>query len=327
MNADRYLLHRRGFLGVTAAAALTLPRIGRAEAGALDRITGRAFATGWSIVAPTGRALARVAGAIEAALARVDRQMSPWRPDSETSAVSAGGAGLHRVSPETAGVLETALDIAGETGGCFDPTVGPIVGSWGFGPIAGERVGDWRDLSVAGPRIGKARAGVTIDLCGIAKGWALDRMAAILADEGITDALIELGGELRGLGLHPSGRPWQVAVENPDDPGAAAAVLGLSGEAVATSGLVAQSYAVGGRAYGHIVDPRDGRPAAGALRSVSVLAADGTTADGWATALFAAGPEDGPEFAHRCDVSALFLVAQDGRLLPRMTGRFGEVLL
>ncbi len=315
---------RRAFLGMTAAAAVAWPRLARAEAAGLEVLEGRAFGTRWRVVAPR---LAGLRAPLEAVLAGVDAQMSPWRADSEVTRINGGSAGLWPVSEATAEVTRAALGLARESGGGFDPTVGPLVARWGFGPIEGG-LADWSALSVGPGGIEKAADTVTLDLCGIAKGWALDRMADVLARAGVGDALIDLGGELRALGRHPGGRRWQVAVEDPRAPAEAAAALALpEGRAVATSGLSHQSYRLAGQEYGHIVDPLTGTPARGALRSVSVMAGDAMTADGWATALFAAGAEGGPVLARERGLSALFLLAQGDALVPVTTGEMAAHVL
>ena len=316
---------RRAFLGMTAAA-VALPGLAAARVNGLSHLDGRAFGTEWRITAAAPDLQALRPG-IETLLSAIDAEMSPWRADSVISRVNRGGAGPHGVPEALGHVAGAALRLARDSGGCFDPTTGPLVGRWGFGPIQGERVGDWRDLTAERGRIVKARDGVTLDLCGIAKGWALDRLADLLAQGGIDAALIDLGGELRALGRHPSGRPWQVAVEDPLAPGSAARVLALADRAVATSGFAHQSYRLAGQDYGHIADPRSDQPAATALRSVSVLAPEAMTADGWATALFAAGPMDGPDLARGQGVTALFLTERDGALVETLTGDFAQVLL
>jgi thiamine biosynthesis lipoprotein len=224
---------------------------------------------------------------------------------------------------ELVGVTTAALAIAEASGGVFDPSVGPLVARWGFGVIAGEDRPGWQGLSVLEDAVAKDRDGLTLDLCGIAKGRALDRMATLLADAGLTDFLIDLGGELYARGRHPSGRAWQAGVEDPR-PGAArvAEVVRLDGNAVATSGDRANGYTFGGRRYSHIIDPRTRRPVAGDLASVSVIAEDAITADGWATALAAAGAKGGPVLARRRGIAALFLI-RDGAGLRRIaTGAF-----
>ena len=221
-----------------------------------------------------------------------------------------------------------ALSLAAQSAGAFDPTVGPLVARWGFGPIAGAERSDWRGLSVGQGGIAKRRDALTLDLCGIAKGWALDRAVDLAQAAGFNDLLFDLGGELRALGHHPSGRAWQVAVEGPGPTARDPVMLRLApGQAVATSGLNAQSYALGGQRYGHIIDPGAGRPADTALHSVTVLASDSAHADGWATALFAAGDSAGPALAERHGIAALFLVGDGAGVRQIATGAMAGALL
>lgn len=300
-----HLTSRRTFLGLTGALFLA-PSMGRADT--LESLSGRAFGTSWHVTGPAGSGLARFRPEIEAIFARIDREMSPWRPDSTVSRFNAGKAATQPAGTELLRVTEAALALAGASGGAFDPTVGPLVAQWGFGPIKGDEVPDWRGLSTGAGRIAKDHPGLTLDLCGIAKGRALDLAVTLLRDRGQGDLLFDLGGELRALGHHPAGRAWHVAVEPPGEGGPLPAVLRLEdGRAVATSGLKTQSYVLGGRTWGHIIDPLAARPVAGVLRSVTVVADDAMTADGWATALFAAGDTGGPALAEAQGISALFL--------------------
>jgi thiamine biosynthesis lipoprotein len=322
------LTHRPSRRQVLAlgAAVLAAPGILRAGPQPLQRLEGRAFATGWSVIAAPGPDLAACRPELEAVCAEVDSQMSPWRADSEIARLNAAGAGTVRVSPDTARVAGAALALAERSGGAFDPTVGPLVARWGFGPILTGAVGR-QALGVEGDRITKAEPGATLDLCGIAKGHALDRMAGALAQAGTASALIDLGGELAALGTHPDGRAWRVAVEHPSGEGAAAVLALPAGQAVATSGLAAQSYGLPGAEVSHIIDPRRGRPVGGPLRSVSVLGPTGMAADGWATALMAAGAEAGPDMARRAGLAALFVLAEGDRLRLLPTGEMAAHLL
>lgn len=315
---------RRRVLGLCGAAMLW-PCIGRAAA--LDAISGSAFGTTWQMSVPAGARPERLLPAIEAAFAEVDRQMSPWRADSEVGRFNAAPSGTYQVSRATALVASASLALAERSGGSFDPTVGPLVARWGFGPITGGGP-DWRGIAVHEDRLAKRADMLTMDLCGIAKGWALDRATEIARRAGHASFLFDLGGELAAQGAHPSGRDWQVAVESPLDDGSAAAVLRLPGsQSVATSGDKAQSYGIGGNIYGHIIDPALGRPASGALRSVTVMSSSAMEADGWATALFAAGAEGGPAMAEGQGISALFLIANGTGLRQVATAGMGAALL
>jgi thiamine biosynthesis lipoprotein len=336
MGATKSLIDRRSFLALGGGAVATcgVPRLATAgaparigSAPAVRAMTGGAFATAWRIVVPAGATPERLSAAIDKLLGGIDLQMSPWRTDSTVTAFNRGKAGSRTVPRELVRVTAAALAIAEASGGVFDPSVGPLVARWGFGVISGEDRPGWQGLSVQGDAVSKDRDGLTLDFCGIAKGRALDRMAMLLADAGLDDFLVDLGGELLAFGRHPSGRAWQVGVEDPR-PGATgmAEVVRLDGNAVATSGDRANGYAFGGRRYSHIIDPRTRQPVAGDLASVSVIAEDAMTADGWATALAAAGANGGPILARRRGIAALFLV-RDGAGLRRIaTGAFDQHL-
>lgn len=313
--------------GGAFASTLLLPGLVHARSP-VEVMEGRAFASHWRITAPAGQGIERHRAAITALLAGIDAQMSPWRADSEVTRFNEGTGAESPASAETALVARAALDLAGASGGWFDPSVGPLVARWGFGPIRGSEGADWRGLSVGEASLARDRPGLTMDLCGIAKGRALDRVLALLRDAGIADALVDLGGELSSLGQHPAGRDWRVAVEDPrpDTPGAAMGLRLPKGLAVATSGTRAQSYALGAHRYGHIIAPRDGRPSEGRFASVSVLAESAMIADGWATALMAAG-DGGPDLARARGLTALFLAIGNGAIRPETTGGFDRHLL
>lgn len=316
---------RRHALGM-GAATLLAPSAAFGSAG-LGTIHGAAFGTTWRITG-SGSGLEELRGPANRLLAGIDRRMSPWRPDSEVGRFNAGNSADVAISADTASVAAAALRVAEQSEGCFDPTVGPAVARWGFGPISTGAAPGWRGLALSGDRLTRARPGLTFDPCGIAKGWALDRLAELARRAGHTDLLLDLGGELAALGRHPSGRPWQVAIEDPR-PGRTglAAALSLEAGAVATSGLRAQSYALNGRTYGHIIDPATGHPAQGRLLSVTVLAGTAMEADAWATALFAAGDAKGAALARRRRLRAIFLFDDHGGLVQETTGGADHALL
>ncbi|SDY58067.1 FAD:protein FMN transferase [Citreimonas salinaria] len=324
----RHLASRRGFLGLLGAtlACPLLTRPALARAAALESLTGEAFGTTWRIVGPSGADLRPLRPAIDALFAGIDAEMSPWRTDSTIGRFNAGTLTELR-GAELVHVAQAALALAGDSEGTFDPTVGPLVARWGFGPIERGGAPGWRGLDVFPGRIAKRRQDLTLDLCGIAKGRALDCATELTRGSGLDFLLLDLGGELRALGPHPSGRDWQVAVEHPHAGNHTPAILHLpAGMSVATSGLGAQSFALGPRIWGHIIDPATAGPVEGRLRSVSVLQADAMAADGWATALFAAGDVGGPALARARDIPALFLFEDDSSLHHISTGGLGDVL-
>jgi thiamine biosynthesis lipoprotein len=309
---------------VMIGASLLWPCIGRAEA--TEHLSGRAFGTTWQVTGPTGGGLEDMRTEVEALFASVDQQMSPWRRDSAISRFNNAQAGWYPMQDELRYVAQSALKLADQSEGVFDPTIGPLVARWGFGPIT-EGAPGWSALAVDGAGMTKHEDGLTLDLCGIAKGWALDRAADLLRSRGHENLLFDLGGELVALGKHPSGRSWRVAVENPVMDAEASAVLRLDpGRAVATSGLRTQSYGFSGHQYGHIIDPLRGIPAESQVQSVTVLASDAMTADGWATALFAAGDIHGPVLARAKGIDAVFQIADGPALRLVTTGAIQSAL-
>lgn len=310
-------LTRRGF--VAGAAALTATGAATGAATGVQVLGGPIFGSYWRVLAEQGTpALQSV---ITRELLSVDLQMSPYRRASALCRFNRAPPGVDVLVPKALKLVATqALALADLTEGAFDPTVGPAVSRYGFGPIEGAR-SSWRDIKSRDGALRKRYRGGTLDLCGIAKGHAADRVADVLRARGVANALIDIGGEIRALGRHPADRNWQVAVADPAGGTRALAVLAPQGKALATSGPLPQGYS-GRGTVSHLIDPRNGRPVDHALVSVTVLAARCTEADGLATALCVMGPEEGAEFAETRGIDAL-LVARDGAQLRQVgTGTF-----
>jgi thiamine biosynthesis lipoprotein len=316
---------RRRFLALAGTALLfaKTPALARGAAP-VKQLSGAALGTGWRAVlrddADTSGLRERLAGTLDA----IDRAFSPWRADSVIGRFNRGDAEEAAVPDAVVGVARSALAIAEASGGRFDPTVGPMVARWGFGPIGrGEiRPDGWREIRAGNGHVARSSLGLTLDFCGIAKGYALDRMVADLLDAGHADFLVDLGGELAARGRHPSSRDWHVGIENPlPDRDGVEGVLRLDGMAVATSGDRRNGYDLAGRRYSHIIDPSTGEPVSGAPASVSVIMPSALDADGWATALMAAGGA-GPDLARERDIAALFLFRDGGALSRVATGAF-----
>jgi thiamine biosynthesis lipoprotein len=253
-----------------------------------------------------------------------ERRLSTWRDDSELAALNAAPAGTWRaLSAETFAALAGAWSCAERTGGAFDPTLAPLVAAWGL--RTGGRLPSATELAAAraatGPerlaldagrrRVGK-RSPVTIDEGAFGKGAALD--AALAADSSAGFVRIDLGGQLAWRGA-PA--PQTVALADPRDRGRPALDLTLAAErgSLATSGDGERRFAVGGETFGHLLDPRTGRPARD-FGSVVVAAASGLEADCLSTALFVLGPERGARWLAGAGrgVEAVYLVVESGRL-------------
>ena len=278
--------------------------------------------------------------AVERALDRVDAAMSHYRPDSDLSRFNRWrDTAPVAVAPNLLGVVRESIAISRMTGGAFDVTVAPLVDAWGFGapgpaaapPGAAEIAALRQDVGYlhlevheASSTLRKLRPGVRIDLSAIAKGHGVDRAARALVEGGITDYLVEVGGEVRAQGVTETGAPWRIGIERPrPGPSAVHRVIPLRDGALATSGDYRNFYDLAGARVSHTIDPRTGRPVTHRLRSVSVLAARCVRADGLATALEVLGPDEGYALAVERGWAALFVVEhEDGALRDRPTPAF-----
>lgn len=307
------------------------------------KLQGATMGTTWNVtytgsVSPSG-----VKADIESVLDAVNGSMSTYLADSEISRFNSSGIGdTSRVSSSFGDVLTAALAIGERSDGAYDVTVGPLVDLWGFG--AGSEA-EWRMPSaeqVAGAmaRVGQdalvwdadsstlaRRKPVQLDFSSIAKGYGVDRIAETLKKKGLSDFLVEVGGEMRVSGVSPRGDAWRIAIEKPV-PGqrGVAEALELEDVAVATSGDYRNFFEHEGVRYSHTLDPRTGYPVTHNLVSVTVLHEHCMMADGWATALSVAGPEEALRLAEANDL-AVYLMVRDGDGLksfvsPAFSARF-----
>ncbi|MCA9029784.1 MAG: FAD:protein FMN transferase [Planctomycetaceae bacterium] len=272
---------------------------------------------------------AQLQDGIDALLGEINGQMSTYIPDSELSQFNASPANqAFDVSPETALVVERALQIALQSNGVYDPTVGPLVRLWGFGganPLSTipsddqiestrQRV-SWKyiEVSQSPPTLKKSRVDVELDLSSIAKGYAVDVVHNWLIEQPqLTGHLVEIGGEVRTRSTKPDGSLWRLAIEVPDrDSREGGYVVDLNNESLATSGDYRNFVEINGQFFSHTINPQTGRPVEHTLGSVSVLAEDCMTADALATTLNVLGPELGLQFAEDNHIAAFFVVRND----------------
>jgi thiamine biosynthesis lipoprotein len=215
---------------------------------------------------------------------RLHRAYHAWEPSELTALNEAIARGEPAtVSPELATMLGDAKAIAEKSDELFDPALGRLIALWGFHSDTFEaKLPDaealaalvaaapkMSDLKIEGRTVSSTNPAVALDLGGYAKGYALDRAAAILRAQGIHDALINIGGNLLALGSK-GGQPWRVGIQHPREPRPLAAMPLYDGEAVGTSGDYQRYFEVDGKRYCHLLDPRSGRPAEG-TEAVTVL--------------------------------------------------------
>ena len=269
-----------------------------------------------------------LAGTLEEALDevdRIDRLMSHYRADSPLSRINRKAARRPvEVEPELFQFLQASLRYSVESDGAFDITVGPLMKAWGFFRGDGRVPGD-REIDRLRDRIGYRhvildaerrtvrfdRPGVELDLGGIAKGYAVDRVVALLTRRNVAAALVNAGGStIYGLGAPPGLAAWDVEIEDPLDAREVAFTVPLRNRALSVSGTGEESFEVDGVRYTHIMDPRTGRPARGAL-SVIVLATNGTTGDALDDALFVQGVEQAEALLRAHPESEAFFLLDD----------------
>lgn len=301
-------------------------------------LQGQTMGTTWSarVVPAPGSDQAALQAAIEAELTTVVNLFSHWEPRSELSRFNNAPAGVWAVSQGFWDLLTASLDIADDTDGAVDPTLGAVVDLWGFGPPGPRPANDpvpsdeaiAAALSVSGfqaLRLNRDARGVMqpggmrLDLSAIAKGHAVDRVSARLEQEGATSHLIEIGGELKGRGVKPDGQPWWVEIEAPPGSTAQRTVVALFDLAVATSGDYRRAFQHQGRTYPHTISGRTGRPVDHGLVSVTVFHEKAMMADAWSTALTVMGPVEGPPFADAMGLAACFTSRDDQGLIEIVT--------
>lgn len=237
-------------------------------------------------------------------IAAMDSMMSDYRRDSELTRLSAAAGGPPvRVSPELFLVLRRAQEVARQSGGAFDVTVGPLVALWrqarktGVLPAAAEierarALVGWRkvQLDAQASTVRLAERGMKLDLGGIAKGYADDEAQRVLKQHGVTRALVEMGGDIVVSGPPPGTEGWTIRVPNAGSD-QRPADLRFADRAISSSGDTEQSVVIGGRRYSHVIDPRTGQALTNRVQ-VTVIAPDGLTSDPLSTALTLVGEQD-----------------------------------
>ena len=263
--------------------------------------------TSWSVQAvapPPGLAVQ-----VEQVLDRIVKQMSQWEPASAISAFNRAEAGAWQSIPSEFSLVLSAAQAVGEaSAGAFDPAMGALADLWGFGPSGPQPVPEPGAVAaLAGGKVehdpvqSRARrfGAAALDFSGVAKGYAVDAVAARLRELGVADFLAEIGGEFVGEGIRPDGQPWWVDIETVPGAPLEGLRVALHELAVATSGDYRRFIDSDGSRLAHTLDPRTGRPLVNGVASVTVLHRECMLADAWATALTVLGPGQGLAVAER----------------------------
>ncbi len=321
--------------GLTIAGCASEPaaRNGRTLAAGQTLLAGETMGSAWTVKVAGALPLSagQLTAGIQSQFDAVDHALSTYRADSALSRFNENDGGEWQdIDAELALVMRYALTLAEASGGAYDITVGPLVNLWGFGPDpatfrvpdaaaiarARARVG-WRKLEMDATRDrARKQPGVRVDLSSLGKGRGVDRVAAYLDAQGVSNYLIDLSGKLRARGRNAAGKAWRVAVEQPAadvtgvrTTGEPAAVT-LEDSSVATAGDYRRYFESNGRHYSHIIDPRTGEPVTHRTVSATALAAGCMAADAWATVLMVMQPDDALRLADARGLKAL-LIARD----------------
>ena len=300
------LITRRRFIAISAAAIA--PLVGGGTGHGTQAATWRGIALGASAsIRIDGRTPGEAAGTLRACvreIARLEAVFSLYRADSALSRLNRAGM-LRQPAPDLLAVLSTARGVHAATGGAFDPTVQPLwglyarhFGSAGAAPAVGPSPEDIAatlddiglDKVDADPgEIRFRQSGMAMTLNGIAQGYITDRVADLLRAHGLSNVLVNIG-EIRALGGQANGNPWKVGIPGGSGDEGIGRRVDLADRAIATSATSGTVFDEDGR-YGHILDPRSGRPAR-ARRQVSVIAPSAALADAYSTAFCLACLQD-----------------------------------
>lgn len=224
-------------------------------------------------------------------------------------------------------VFNKAQEVAKESGGAFDMTVGPLVNAWGFGIAPKMKVDSaeidslrklvgYQKIRLVNGKVVKDLPGIRLDDNALAPGYSVDLVCQLFESEGIRNYLVEIGGEVRAKGRNPKGQIWNVGIDKPEEgnnvPGSdLQAVVRLKNKAVATSGNYRKFYEENGVKYSHHIDPATGYPAHQNLLSASVMADDCITADAWGTAFMVMGLEKSKELLRKHPELNVYFVYND----------------
>lgn len=230
-------------------------------------------------------------------------------------------------APSITPLILKAKELSKKSDGKFNPAIGNLIKLWGFAsddppqgpPPSPEVIEEFLkknpsmdDVALEGIEMYSTNENVRLDFGGFAKGYGVDKAIEHLKELGITNAVVNAGGDLRAIGRHGE-RPWRIGIRNPRGPGILASVDVQGDESVFTSGDYERYFEYDGVRYYHILDPRTGYPARGAV-SVTVFHDNAAEADAAATALFVAGPEEWFEVAKSMGVKGVMLVDTRGTI-------------
>ena len=271
----------------------------------------------------------KISDGIDEILSEINQSMSTYIKESELSNINFSTVSdWQSISDDLFEVIDHAINVSLKTNGAFDITIAPLVNLWGFGPdklqnkiptdeiieLTKKNTG-YKKISIdkSLKKISKLDPNLHIDLSGIAKGFAVDKIARYLDKRGFKNYLVEIGGELIGKGLNKDNEIWQIGIENPNNNSdTIKRIIQLKDMAMATSGNYMNYFEKDGVRYSHTINPVTGKPIKHKLASVTVLDNSAMNADALATAFMVLGPEKALSLANNLKI-AVYLIIKDGK--------------
>lgn len=257
----------------------------------------------------------------ESMIRSLEAEMSVTNPASEIAAINENGYG--KVTGDTSDLISAALSLCQRTDGALDISVYPIVRAWGF-TTDHYQVPDDASIQALLPLVDYTQIdyqhdsgdihlpdGMEIDLGSVAKGYAGQKAADFLKENGVTSGLLSLGGNIQAIGSKPDGSPWKIGIQDPFQNENPMMVLSVMDKSVVTSGGYERYFQQDGKTYWHIMDPSTGYPAENGLVSVTIVGTDGMLCDGLSTSLFVMGLEKAADFWGSSDDFDAVFVTED----------------
>lgn len=258
-----------------------------------------------------------------------EAKYSRFRPDSLVSRINAAaGTAWIEIDPDMEALLNLCDTLYAMTRGVLDPTALPLLRIWNYkaaqpripaeAEIAAARalVG-WKKVQREPGRVLLPQPGMALDFGGFGKEYAVDMVAQIAVERGISSALVDFGHDLRAIGAPPGRLAWHIGLEDPRRPGQPSGSVGLTNRGIASSGDYLRCFTIGGRRYGHIIDPRTGWPVANGCLQATVIAPSCLQAGVLSTTAFVLGHPDGMEFVEACPGAEALLVTEHARAQTR----------
>lgn len=303
------------------------------KAPELIHLSGKAQGTSWNVTYWTAKNdinAPQLKAAIDAEFSRIDSVMSIYQDDSVLSMFNQQqSTEFLNVGQELSYLIEQARIVSKASQGCYDLTVKPLFDLWGFKADSFYKPSDteieqtlrtmgMQHIVTADLSARKLVPQLYVDVNSIAQGYSAERMASIVQQAGVSNYLVEIGGELITQGFKPDNSAWRIAIERPL-PGAQQlhkilSIITNSKTSVVSSGTYRHYFDDSGKRFSHILDARTGRPVQHDTVSVTVVHPDATQADAWSTALLCLGYKDGVAIAEQHNIAALFISQQGDEL-------------